>query len=114
MNQIEKSADLVAYCGLYCGACGRYRKDKCPGCKENRKATWCKLRTCCIDHQFGSCADCTEFVDPHDCAKFNNIISKIFAVIFRSNRRACILQIRENGLAGHAEIMAGLKRQSLR
>lgn len=114
MKQILKNSGLVAYCGLYCGACKRYLNDKCPGCRENTKATWCKLRTCCIDNHFGSCADCAEFADPNDCAKFNNFISKIFAFIFRSNRKACIEQIRVKGLDGHAEIMTGLKRHSLR
>jgi hypothetical protein len=114
MKQIVKNTNLVAYCGLYCGACRRYLNNKCPGCRENAKATWCKARTCCIDNRFGSCADCTKFADVNDCVKFNNFISKIFAFIFRSNRKACIEQIRTKGLDGHAMIMTDLKKHSLK
>lgn len=41
----------VAYCGLYCGACKSHRKGKCPGCRENSKATWCEIRKCCQEHE---------------------------------------------------------------
>lgn len=30
---------LVAACGLYCGACHKFLTGKCPGCKENEKAS---------------------------------------------------------------------------
>jgi len=39
MKTITSNAELVAYCGLYCGACGAYLKGRCPGCHENKKAT---------------------------------------------------------------------------
>jgi hypothetical protein len=45
---------------------------------------------------------------------FNNLISKAFALIFRSNRAACIKQIRDIGIQGHAEMMAEHKLQSLK
>ena len=28
---------MVAACGLYCGACKKYRMGKCTGCHENEK-----------------------------------------------------------------------------
>ena len=114
MKEIKADKDLVAYCGLYCGACAAFLKDKCKGCHENAKATWCMIRKCCIERNYTSCAECKDFTDTNDCKKFNNLISKIFAFFFRSNRKACIDQIRAIGLNGHAEDMAKNKRQSIK
>jgi hypothetical protein len=114
MEPLVADAALVAYCGLYCGACGAFRRGRCPGCHENQKAGWCKVRTCCLENGYGSCAECTLVADPHDCKKFNNIISKLFAWIFRSDRYACIRQIREKGLPGHAEWMAERGLQTIK
>lgn len=114
MKSIVSNPSLVAYCGLYCGACKRYLQDKCPGCHDNQKAGWCKVRSCNIEHQYASCAECAEFQDPNACKHFNNFISRIFALVFRSNRAACIRQIRELGLQGHADKMSGLGFQSLK
>jgi hypothetical protein len=35
MKAIVADAGLVAYCGLYCGACKAYLKEKYPGCHGN-------------------------------------------------------------------------------
>ena len=113
MKEAVLDTGLVAYCGLYCGACRAFLNEKCPGCHENTKAGWCKLRACCIDKGYKTCAECAEFSDVNDCKKFNNIISKIFAFIFKSNRKACIDQIRDKGIDGHAGIMFGIKKQTL-
>ncbi len=40
--------------------------------------------------------------------------ARVSGLIFRSDRRACILQIREKGLQGHAEEMAASGAQSIR
>lgn len=37
MKEIAKNTDLIAYCGLYCGACKSYLMEKCPGCHETQK-----------------------------------------------------------------------------
>jgi hypothetical protein len=113
MKEIVTDEKQVAYCGLYCAACNAYLKGKCPGCHENAKAGWCKIRTCCSDNGYLSCAECHEIADPNDCKKFNNFISKVFAVVFRSNRAACIEQIKAEGMAGHARKMAAYGHQSL-
>jgi len=52
MREIVKDKEMVAYCGLYCGACPQYLKEKCEGCMKNVKATWCKIRKCCIKNNF--------------------------------------------------------------
>jgi hypothetical protein len=113
---IKSSADaaLVAYCGLYCGACPAYLKGRCPGCRNNTKATWCKLRSCCIDQGYQTCADCSVFTNVNDCKKFNNIISTVVGFLFRSNRKACIDQIQTEGLDGHALIMAQKEAHTLK
>ena len=114
MKEILKDLNLVAYCGLYCGACGAFLKGRCPGCHDNKKASWCKVRSCCSGRGYKSCAECAEFRNPNDCRFFNNIISKLFGLIFRSDRAACIRQIRERGIEAHAADMAGKKCHTVR
>jgi hypothetical protein len=114
MKNIVADPSLVAHCGLYCGACGSYLKGRCPGCHENAKASWCKVRSCCMAEGYASCADCKPFSEAMDCKKFNNFISKLFGLLFRSDRAACVRQIKALGLAGHAEKMAEGKCQTIR
>lgn len=114
MREIVVNPDLIAKCGLYCAACRAYLKERCPGCTENQKASWCKVRICCLDHGYKSCADCTEFRDVRECKKFNNFMSKLFAVIFRSDRPACIEAVRATGCEAFAADMAGKKLQSIK
>ena len=114
MAESVGDANLVAYCGLYCGACRSHRSGKCPGCQRNDKATWCAVRSCCRDRSIDSCAECTDFENPSDCRKFNNFVARVFGMIFRSDRAACIAQIRAKGLEGHAQIMAESGHQSIK
>jgi len=114
MKEIIANPELVAYCGLYCGSCKKYLNEKCPGCHENSKASWCKIRSCNIEHNYKSCADCTEFSDPRECKKFNNFMSKFFAIIFASDRPACIDKIKELGYPEFAGYMAENKLQSIK
>jgi len=114
MKAITADKNLVAFCGLYCGACKAYLKEKCPGCRESAKRSWCKVRACCTEHGFATCADCKEYADPVGCRKFNNFISKVFALLFRSDRRACVLRVRAVGCEAFAAEMASKGLQSLR
>jgi hypothetical protein len=72
-----------SYCGLYCGACVRYRATKtekihelalecglspeefqCNGCKANQVSGWCNscaIRDCAKSRNINSCADCLEY-----------------------------------------------------
>ena len=113
MKEISVDENLVAHCGLYCGACPSYLKGRCPGCHENTKATWCGVRTCCGEHSYETCADCKELTDPNDCAKFNNFFSKVIGFVLNSTRQACVLKIRELGADGYAAFMTERKRQTL-
>jgi hypothetical protein len=69
--------------------------NKCPGCAKNEKATWCKVRSCCKENGYTSCADCKTYEDPERCKYFNNFISKIFKFLWKSDRKACIYKIKE-------------------
>jgi hypothetical protein len=114
MKPIIADAKLVARCGLYCGACGAYLRERCGGCGDAPKFACCPVRKCCIENNYASCAECQTFSNPRNCKKFNNFISKLFGLFFRSNRCACIAQIREKGLQAHADIMAMNQTQSIR
>lgn len=105
MKNKTASQELVAFCGLYCGECGRYKNKKCPGCKDNVKAAWCQIRKCCLENGRLSCAECSVHANPSECKKFNNLISKLFGFIFGSDRQASIDMIKEKGYQGYAEEM---------
>ncbi|MBU2514171.1 DUF3795 domain-containing protein [bacterium] len=98
MKEITADKTLVAYCGLYCGACKKYRVGKCPGCHKNSKASWCKVRSCCLKNGFTSCADCKQYTNIMDCKWFNNFIAKAFGFVFNSDRNSCIQRISEVGI----------------
>ncbi|MCX6281917.1 MAG: DUF3795 domain-containing protein [Bacteroidetes bacterium] len=114
MKPIVVDQSLIAYCGLYCGACKKYISGTCLGCHENNKAGWCKVRACNIQNNYQSCADCKEFSNPMDCKKFNNFFSKFFALVFKSDRAACIDKIKKEGYNGFALYMAEHKLQSIK
>ena len=67
MTEVSVDMNLVAYWGLYCGACGSYLKGRRSGCRENVKAGWCPQRKGYAEHQYATCADCKEFADAKDC-----------------------------------------------
>ena len=113
-TQIVNDQNMIARCGLYCGACGKFLKGKCPGCAKNEKATWCQVRICCDTNNYKSCADCKEYSYAMKCKKFNNIISKVFAVVLRSDRQACLTFIQEKGYENFATYMTENKLQTIR
>lgn len=77
--------DLIAYCGLYCGACSfkvayddndvrhlevmpakydRYKTEElefCPGCRLENQCGDCKIRDCAISKNLEHCGVCTDF-----------------------------------------------------
>lgn len=108
MNKKEIVADTkyIAYCGLYCAACSRFIKGKCLGCQRNDKASWCKVRKCCMQKNIASCADCDECTNAKDCKLHNNFMSKLFALVFKSDRYACLQMIKDEGYDNFAKFMA--------
>ncbi len=113
MKEIISDPLRIAKCGLYCGSCGKFLKDKCPGCTGNDKASWCMIRTCCMENGYASCARCSRFDRVMECKKFNNGLSRIIGFVFRSDRSACIGMIRDKGYVAFAEYMAGNRLISL-
>lgn len=111
-KQIVVNQELVAYCGLYCGSCRQYLKNACLGCHRNERATWCKIRSCCVSNGLQSCADCHTNVA--DCKKFTNFVSKVFSLIFNSNRQACIDRIKLIGYEAYAKEMTENRVQTIK
>lgn len=111
-KEIKVDKDLIAYCGLYCGACRKYLLKKCPGCGKNEKATWCNIRKCNMNKGYHTCAECEK--DVVACGKFNNFMSKVFGLIFRSDRKACIYRIRKIGEEAYAKEMSEKKAQTIK
>ncbi len=96
----------VAFCGLYCGNCGKFKSGKCPGCpsfEEGKAPSWCKTRPCAIEKGYSSCGECSDW---RECKTLNNFMSKVFGIIFRSNRKGMLAYIEENGMEKYAELMA--------
>lgn len=114
MKMIVDDPLLIAACGLYCGACKAYLQEKCPGCKDNGKATWCEIRKCCQENRYASCAECGQTATVAECRKFNNFMSKVFGLLFRSDRAACVALIREKGRGGFARHMAERKQHTVK
>ena len=88
MKLIVPDTQNIAACGLYCGACRKFLIGKCPGCKQNEKATWCKIRSCCQENKFNTCAN--------------------------SDRAACIRYIKEHGEQAFAKEMTQRKCQTIK
>jgi len=112
-KEIIADTNLIAYCGLYCGACRSYLAGRCPGCKDNVKATCAKVRQCCIENEYQSCAGC-KTIELEKCKKYNSFISKAFGLIFNSDRSACINRIKEIGYTDFAIEMTNKKIQTIR
>lgn len=111
---MSSNLSLISFCGLYCGECPSYKKQKCPGCAQNVKASWCKVRSCCLAKGLGSCAGCDEFPDVKECKKHNNFISKMFGLFLNSDRAKGIEFIKSNGYEEFAIHMTQLKRGSMK
>ena len=114
MRNIEEDSTLVACCGLYCGACTRYLKEKCDGCNKESGPSWCKVRKCCQENNHATCAECVTYPDVSMCSVFNNMMARIVSFIMNSDRALCICQIREIGMKRFTEKMTFRKEHSLK
>lgn len=114
MREVVADRKLIAYCGLYCGSCRAYLKEKCAGCKEDTKKNWCATRKCCIENNYESCVDCKIFEDITDCKKLFNVITWFFRVVFKSNRKATLNYLKHLGYDDFAVKMAEEKIMSLK
>ncbi|MGA2090476.1 MAG: hypothetical protein ABSH12_03315 [Endomicrobiales bacterium] len=114
MKEILADKNLVAKCGLYCGACKKYRKGICEGCAGNVKATWCSVRKCCTAARIASCAECSICTTVNDCSLFNNFFATVFGFIFRTDRAACIAMIRDKGYDAYVRHMTDAKMMAIK
>jgi hypothetical protein len=112
-KDIAVNTTLIAACGLYCGECGSYKKGKCAGCKENTKASWCKVRSCCKEKSVDNCSQCTEFDNPEECSKYNMFISRIIGFVTGTKRALNIEAIKKMGPDGFVSYMVENKWQSI-
>ena len=113
-KEIVADKNLLSSCGRYCGACVSYLEEKCLGCSKDKKTLRCKIMSCNQKKGYSSCAKCEEFSDVTDCKKFNSIINRIFGLIFRLDRKACISRIREIGSEEYVREMAGKKLSGIK
>ncbi len=111
-NQTDRSTQigLISYCGFYCGACPKYVKGDCQGCKgEGPKCAVgykaCKVRPCCIEKGINSCADCDEYTSVKDCKIYNPLMIRFGQFITRTNRRKGIEMVKEKGETEFVEYM---------
>ena len=85
----------IAFCGLFCGNCGNFKRGRCKGCAEEAWFKMCRVRPCAIEKGFATCAECEEL---ETCKILNNFIAKIFSFIFRSDKMASLRMIRDEGM----------------
>ncbi len=104
---------LIAACGLYCANCRTFKKGKCPGCAQKQNASWCKIRTCCLDKNIANCSDCEEHINPMDCAKYNNFISRTIGFITQTDRSLCIDYLRKHSADRFVEHMNEMQIMSM-
>jgi len=112
MRSITADPSLIACCGIYCGACDAYLKEKCKGCRGSDKNAWCKVKSCVLEKKIATCAECGEYSNPMDCKKYNNFLSKMVGFILNSNRAACVREIEQLGLKIYSQKMADLRQRT--
>ncbi len=95
MNFSQPDTTLISYCGFYCSACPKYAKGKCTGCKGyspkcavGYKA--CKVRPCCLENGYSTCADCKKYNSVKDCAIYNPIMIHFGQWITRTSRQKAL------------------------
>ena len=112
-DQTKSETRLIAYCGLYCGNCKRFKNGKCPGCADYEKATWCKIRKCCIEKGITNCSACEEYVYPMDCSKYNTFLSRAIGFFTSTDRSLCIEFLRRNSPEEFVDMMQDIGKMSL-
>jgi len=104
MTQENSKDVIVACCGLVCTNCGMYLKEKCKGCHSDRPMNrHCKMKACTTERKHATCAECSDFENLKDCRKLNNVVSKFFGFVFRTNRIGNLRRIREVGIDAFKE-----------
>ena len=101
-KEMNRDENLIARCGLYCGACPSFISKKCDGCRGNSAKSAivyksCKVKPCCADNGFFTCADCTIYASTKECKKYNPLLLKIASWIESCDRSKAIEMIKTKG-----------------
>jgi len=74
------SIEETGCCGAYCRTCPVIKENKCRGCKlgyadrtRDLSKARCKIKVCCIQRQYNSCADCETY---DECAIIQGFFNK--------------------------------------
>lgn len=93
------SKEEIGCCGAYCRTCQALKDTACRGCKLGYKNSErdmakakCKIKICCMNNGFVSCADCSKY---NTCETIQNLHNKN-GYKYRKYRQAIIF-IRDNG-----------------
>lgn len=109
---MSQKSTLISYCGFYCGACPKYTKGDCSGCKgESPKCAIgykaCKVRPCCIENGYSSCVDCEMYASVKECKIYNPVMIRFGEFITQTSRQKGIEMIKEKGEAAFIDFMVG-------
>jgi hypothetical protein len=113
-EQMTSNEPFIAYCGLYCKFCPAFKSGKCDGCrgisaKSSVYYKKCKVKMCCIENGFFTCADCTIYASTKECKKYNPLLLKIASWVESSDRSKAIEMIKEKGRAEFLAYMTDRK-----
>ncbi len=103
-EQITGNERFIAYCGLYCKFCPAFMSGKCEGCRGNSAKNSvlykrCKVKPCCVENGFFTCADCTKYASVKECKTYNPLLLKIASWVESSDRSKAIEMIKTKGRA---------------
>jgi hypothetical protein len=99
---MSANEQLIAYCGLYCGACPSFTSGKCDGCRSDSaksavKYKKCPVKPCCAENGLFTCADCTECTSVKECKKYNPLLLRIVSRLEGSDRSKAVEMIKAKG-----------------
>ena len=107
------SIEEVGCCGAYCGTCKVIKEGLCLGCKigystgaRDISKAKCKIKVCCIQRGYNSCADCSEYVS---CDNIQGFFAKN-GYKYKKYKQA-LEYIKKNGYEKFISIADGWKMQ---
>ena len=71
--------ESIGCCGAYCGTCQVMEQNMCKGCKlgyqngeRDLSKAKCKIKICCINNKYITCADCSRYNKCEIIQNFHN------------------------------------------
>jgi hypothetical protein len=97
------AGEHIAPCGLFCSACGKFKKGRCRGCQVEPGFSQCAVRKCVIAQGITTCAECHDMAGHtyRDCKKVNNVISRVIGFFTKSDRCGALELLRDGGREGY-------------